>query len=217
MAIDPACGVEVDPTDPNATTTYQGKTYVFCSEGCKEHFEADPGEFIDSTDVSVQLSEIDDVRTQRIPATEGTGSFELSVSDPGELTPGDEVTYTRQITDEHVQQFADITGDTNALHLNDTFAEQTRFGGRIVHGALVSGLISAALAALPGMTIFLSQNLEFRQPVDIGETVEASCKVVERIEENRFCLTVRVQKPSDDVAIHGTATVMIDELPGTDQ
>jgi 3-hydroxybutyryl-CoA dehydratase len=66
------------------------------------------------------------------------------------------------------------------------------------------------------MTIFLSQDLEFKRPVEIGETVEASCKVVEAIEDNRFCLTVRVTKPSGDVAIHGTATVLIDELRGFD-
>ncbi|MBX0325563.1 YHS domain-containing protein [Halomicroarcula sp. F13] len=184
MAIDPACGVEVDPTNPGATATYQGRTYVFCSEGCKEHFESDPEQYVEVDDQKVQLSQIDDVQTQRIQTADETEQFELSVSEPGKLTPGDEVTYTRKITEDHVQQFAKITGDSNALHLSEAFAERTRFGERIAHGALVSGLISAALAALPGMTIFLSQDLEFKRPVKIGETVEASCKVVEVIEED---------------------------------
>jgi len=99
-------------------------------------------------------------------------------------------------------------------YLNDTFADQTRFGQRIVHGALVSGLISAALAALPGMTVFLPQDLEFRRPIEIGDTVAATCKVVEAIEADRYCLTVRVRDSDDEVAIYGTATVLIDELPG---
>jgi acyl dehydratase/YHS domain-containing protein len=213
MAIDPVCGVEVNPTDPGASATHQGTTYVFCSEGCKEHFEANPSQYVDTATESVKLGQIGDVRTQRLSPGGENGQFELSVSKPGELTPGDEVTYTREITDEHVHQFAELTGDSNALHLNDTFAEQTRFGQRIVHGALVSGLISAALAALPGMTIFLSQNLEFKQPIEVGDTVAATCKVVERIEDDRFCLTVRVRDSGGNVAIYGTATVLIDELP----
>lgn len=214
MAIDPACGVEVDPTDPGASTTHQGTKYVFCSEGCKEHFEANPDEYVDSTTESIELGQIGDVRTQRLSTNEENGQFELSVSEPGELTPGDEVTYTREITDEHVHKFAGLTGDSNALHLNDTFAERTRFGQRIVHGALVSGLISAALAALPGMTVFLSQSLEFKRPIEVGDTVAATCKVVEIIEDDRYCLTVRVRDSDDKVAIYGTATVLIDELPG---
>jgi len=214
MAIDPACGVEVDPTNPGAATTHQGTTYVFCSEGCREHFEANPDQYVDSTTESVELRRMGDVRTQRLSTDGENGQFELSVSEPGELSPGDEVTYTREITDEHVHQFAELTGDSNALHLNDTFAEQTRFGQRIVHGALVSGLISAALAALPGMTVFLSQDLEFKRPIEVGDTVAATCKVVETIEDDRFCLTVRVHNSADEVAIYGTATVLIDQLPG---
>jgi len=213
MTIDPACGVEVDPTEPGATATYQGNKYVFCSEGCKKHFESNPEQYVETEGKPVQLSTIDDVQTQRIQDADVDETFELSVAEPGELNPGDEVTYTRKITDDHIQQFAEITGDSNALHLSDNFAERTRFGARIAHGALVSGLISAALAALPGMTIFLSQDLEFKRPVDIGETVKASCKVVETIENNRFCLTVRVKNSSDEIAIHGTATVLIDDLP----
>jgi len=213
MAIDPACGVEVDPTDPGAAVTYRGKTYVFCSEGCKEHFEADPEQYVEKADETVQLSQIDDVRTQRIRTADESGRFELSVTEPGELHSGDEVTYRRTITDEHVQTFAEITGDSNALHLSDAFAERTRFGGRIVHGALVSGLISAALAALPGLSVFLSQDLEFERPVEIGETAEATCKVVEKVDADRYCLRVRVNNSSGDVAIHGTAMIMLDELP----
>ncbi|WP_424016371.1 MaoC/PaaZ C-terminal domain-containing protein (plasmid) [Halorientalis pallida] len=212
MVIDPACGMEVNPDNPGATATYDGDVYVFCSEGCREHFEADPEQYLDDYEHGVQLSRIGDVLTQRVPTVEGVGSFELSVAEPGKLSVGDEVTYRRTITDEHVEQFAEITGDANALHLSDSFARRTRFGGRIVHGALVSGLISAALAALPGMTVFLSQNLEFKRPVEIGDTVEATCRVVEEVEDDRFCLTVKATTGNDGPAIHGTAMVLIDDL-----
>lgn len=212
MVIDPACGVDVNPEDAGAMEIYDGEVYFFCSGGCRDHFVADPERYAENSDHAFTLSRIGDVLTQRIPTPEESGSFELLVAEPGELTAGDEVTYTRQITDEHVRQFATISGDTNALHLSDSFAERSRFGGRIVHGALVSGLISAALAALPGMTIFLSQNLQFERPIEIGETVKASCRVIEEIEDDRYCLTVRAEKQTGEVAIHGTATVLIDDL-----
>jgi acyl dehydratase/YHS domain-containing protein len=202
MAIDPACGIEVDPDDPGATLEYKGDTYVFCSEGCKEHFQSDPEKYLEKYTPEIHLSRIDDVQTQRIERDDDAAGFELSVAKPGTLSAGDEVTYTRTITEDHVQRFADLTGDSNALHLSDAFARWTRFGERIVHGALVSGLVSAALAALPGMTIFLSQDLNFKRPVMIGERVTAKCVVVEQIEENRYCLTVRVTKPSGEDAIY---------------
>lgn len=137
--IDPASGIEVDAETPGAIATHAGEVCVFCSEGCKDHFESDPEKYVGSYDHTLHLSHIDDVRTQRIPTPEGSSSFELSVAQPGELSAGDEVTYTRRITDEHVQQFAEISGDTNALHPSDSFAQRTGFGRRIVHGALVSG------------------------------------------------------------------------------
>ena len=63
------------------------------------------------------------------------------------------------------------------------------------------------------MTVFLSQNLEFKRPIEVGDTVAATFKVIETVENDRFCLTVRVRDSDGNVAIYGTATVLIDELP----
>lgn len=112
-----------------------------------------------------------------------------------------------------MNQFATATSDTNALHLNEEFASRTRFGGRIVHGTLVAGLISAALASLPGITIYLSQSLEFHGPVYLDETVTARCQIDERIDENKYRLTTRVENEREESVIDGIATVLIDELP----
>lgn len=110
MAIDPACGVEVDPTDPDATATFQGTKYVFCSEGCKEHFEAAPDQYVEVTEGVVELNRIGDVRTQRIRTPEETKTFELSVAEPGRLRPSDEGTYTREMTVSCPKNRSDATG-----------------------------------------------------------------------------------------------------------
>ncbi|WP_136715794.1 MaoC/PaaZ C-terminal domain-containing protein [Halorientalis salina] len=214
MAIDIACGMEVDPDDPAAVTEIDGVEYYFCSEGCKQQFESDPQTYLSAE--FPFLSEIEGMETPRLPYGGTEGEFELSVADPNQLDVGDEVSLTRSLTDEEVRQFARITSDTNALHLNDEFAEHTRFGRRIVHGTLVAGLISAALAAFPGMTIYLSQELEFVAPADIGDTFTARCRIVDILANDRYRIATHVENQDEDIVIQGTATVVIDDMPRTD-
>jgi acyl dehydratase len=133
-----------------------------------------------------------------------------------ELGVGDTVRFSKQITDEDVSAFAGVSGDTNRLHLDDEFAERTRFGGRIAHGTLVSGLISAALARLPGLTIYLSQDLEFLKPVEIGDRMTAVVEVVEDIGNGRYRLATSVENDDGDPVIDGEAVVIIDEPPSGD-
>lgn len=137
--------------------------------------------------------------------------------DAGELIGvGDRVTFSKRVTDENVRAFADASGDTNRLHLDDEFAEATRFGGRIVHGTLVSGLISAALARLPGLTIYLSQDVRFTNPVEIGMRLTATVEVVEALGKGRYRLSTDVTDEDGDVVIDGEAVVLIDDAPSTD-
>jgi acyl dehydratase len=136
---------------------------------------------------------------------------ELSTESDDQLTVGDTVRFTKQLTEDEVTRFAHVSGDTNRLHLDPEFAEETRFGRQIVHGTLVSGLISAALARLPGgMTVYLSQDLQFLQPVDIEETATAVCEVVEDLGGGRFRLTTVVENEDGDAVIDGEAIVLID-------
>lgn len=139
--------------------------------------------------------------------------FDRSVNSPENLGVGDSVTFSKQITDEEVHAFARISGDTNRLHLDEAFAEDTRFAGRIAHGTLLSGVISAALARLPGLTVYLSQYIEFHNPVRIDETVTGRCELVESLGKNRYRVETIVDNGDGDRIMSGEAVVLIDELP----
>jgi len=140
-------------------------------------------------------------------------TFEHSDDGDGVVSVGDRIRFSKRLTEEEIQVFADASGDTNRLHLDADFAEDTRFGRQIVHGTLVSGLISAALARLPGLTIYLSQDLQFLGPVDVGETVTAICEVVEDLGDGRYRLTTVVEDEDGETVIDGEAIVLIDDVP----
>ncbi|MFB6184656.1 MAG: MaoC family dehydratase [Haloarculaceae archaeon] len=153
---------------------------------------------------------------EAIEARETKSDWEVTVTvhRPENMGVGDRVAFSKTITDDDIHRFALASGDTNPLHLDDDFAEQTRFRGRIAHGTLVGGLISAALARLPGLTIYLSQDLEFHNPVRIDDRVDAVCEIVEDLGDDQYRLTTRVyDETRDEVIIDGEAVVLIDELP----
>ncbi|MFB6087753.1 MAG: CBS domain-containing protein, partial [Haloarculaceae archaeon] len=132
-----------------------------------------------------------------------------------QIDVGDVVRFSKPLDEDEVEGFADASGDTNRLHLDESYAEGTRFGRRIVHGTLVSGTISAALARLPGLIIYLSQELSYHGPVDIGERVTAECEVIEDIGDDRYRLATRVLDSDDDAVIDGEAVVLADPIPDT--
>jgi acyl dehydratase len=132
-----------------------------------------------------------------------------------EVSVGDAVRFTKTLTEADVERFAAASGDTNPIHLDEDWAEETRFRGRIVHGTLVSGLISAAIARLPGGIIYLSQDVEFQAPVRLGDRVTADVRVVEDLGGGRFRLRTRVLH-DDAAVIDGEAVVLVDEEPDVD-
>jgi len=137
-------------------------------------------------------------------------TVELSEEDRTDLGVGDHVTFSKTISDEDVKSFALASGDTNPLHLDEEHASNTRFRGRIAHGTLVGGLISAALARLPGLVVYLSQDLEFHNPVRIGDRCTAECEIVEDLGNKQFRLTTTVFA-GDETVIDGEAVVLVDE------
>lgn len=140
--------------------------------------------------------------------------FDRTVDDPAHISVGDIVTFEKVISDDDVRAFAHVSGDTNRLHLDEEFAADTRFGERIAHGTLVSGLISAALARLPGLTIYLSQDLEFSGPVGIGDRVSARVEIVENLGNDQYRLETVIRNEDEDATvINGEAVVLIDDLP----
>jgi 3-hydroxybutyryl-CoA dehydratase len=128
-----------------------------------------------------------------------------------DLSLGMTAAMIRTVTDDDIVKFAELTGDANPVHLNEAYAEATQFGSRIAHGMFAAGLISAVLGTkLPGPgTIYLSQELKFRAPVYIGDTVVARVKVEELVPEKarvRFSTTCTVQ---DKVVVEGMALAMV--------
>ncbi len=95
------------------------------------------------------------------------------------LVIGARATFTKTISERDVITFAEISGDQNPLHLNAAYAQTTRFGARIAHGALTAGLISAAIGnELPGIgTIYLSQFTKFVKPVYLDDTITATIEI----------------------------------------
>jgi acyl dehydratase len=125
---------------------------------------------------------------------------------------GDRVSFSKEFADADIERFALATGDTNPLHLEERYAADTRFGGRIVHGGLVASLVSAALARLPGVVIYLSQEFEFREPLRPGERVTADCEVVEVLGGDRYRLETMVSRDGTTI-LDGETVVMLDEAP----
>ena len=96
--------------------------------------------------------------------------------------------YVRKIiTDQDIEKFAEISTDHNPVHLDDEYARDTIFEGRIAHGMLTAGLVSAVIGEqLPGHgTIYMSQNLKFLAPVRPGDLVHAEVKVIDMVIDNR--------------------------------
>ena len=83
------------------------------------------------------------------------------------------------ITDEDIEMFAQVSTDRNPVHLDDVYAQDTIFEGRIAHGMLTAGLISAVIGEqLPGHgTVYMAQSLKFLAPVRPGDLVYAEVKV----------------------------------------
>lgn len=128
-----------------------------------------------------------------------------------ELKIGDAAEFTKTITEADVVLFAGITGDLNPAHVNQVWAENTRFKARIAHGMFSGGLISAVLGMyLPGPgSIYLSQELKFLAPVYMGDTLTARAEVQELIEDkNRVCLKTTCRNQDGTVVVDGIAWAM---------
>jgi 3-hydroxybutyryl-CoA dehydratase len=131
-----------------------------------------------------------------------------------ELFVGQAAEWAKTVTEADVVLYAGVTGDFNPAHVNEPEAQRSRFQGRIAHGMLGAGFISAAIAMrLPGPgTIYLSQSLRFTAPVRIGDTVTARVEVAELIEKRRRVrLTTVCRNQRGETVIDGEATVMVPE------
>ena len=110
-----------------------------------------------------------------------------------------------------VQDFAELTGDRNPIHLSDDYAAHTQFQTRIAHGLYTASLISAVLGTrLPGPgAIYVSQTLAFRAPVHIGDTVDVAVTVAELVPDRRRARLACACKVKGEIVLDGEAWVKV--------
>lgn len=135
---------------------------------------------------------------------------ELDGYDIEDLKVGMSASFAKTITEADIVLFAAASGDNNAVHINETFAQTTQFKGRIAHGMLSASVISATIAGrLPGAgTVYLGQNLRFKAPVRPGDTVHATVTVKEILHEKRRVALTTTCTVAGKVVIDGDALVM---------
>jgi len=127
-----------------------------------------------------------------------------------DLSIGMSESYTRTVTDADIQQFAELSGDTNPLHLDDEFAANSRFEKRIAHGMLSGSYISTIVGTkLPGPgCLYRNQTLQFRAPVFIDDEVTATVTIT-GLEERRGLVTLdTVCRVGDTDVIRGEAIMV---------
>ena len=100
---------------------------------------------------------------------------------------GERSEYVRTVTDADVVEFARVSGDDNAIHLDEAFGKQTRFGGRVAHGALTFGFMAASQTRLLGAAIiWLGASVKFTAPVRIGDAVVTETEIVEVVADKQL-------------------------------
>lgn len=132
-----------------------------------------------------------------------------------ELQPGMSASIAKTVTEADIILFSGISTDVNPAHLDEEYAKGTMFGGRIAHGMLSAGFISAVLAnKLPGPgTIYLSQTLKFKSPVRPGDTVKATLTVKEVLTAKNRVVMDTICTVGDTVVIEGECMVMPPKRP----
>lgn len=129
-----------------------------------------------------------------------------------DIAIGDEASFERVFDAELVNTFAQISGDRNPLHMDEAFAAQSSFGGRIVHGMLMGAQFSRIVGMyLPGRDcLYLSQDLKFRQPLLVGETALIRGVVTNKVDAFQMLeLEMTVERNDGTVLVEGTARVKV--------
>jgi 3-hydroxybutyryl-CoA dehydratase len=132
-----------------------------------------------------------------------------------ELEVGQTAELKRTVAESDLTAFAAVTGDDNPLHLDEAYAAATPFKGRIAHGMLSAGYISAVLGTqLPGPgAVYVSQTLNFRRPVRIGDEVTAEAKVA-AVDAARGRVTLETRcVVGGKTVLEGEAVVIVPRRP----
>jgi 3-hydroxybutyryl-CoA dehydratase len=136
-----------------------------------------------------------------------------------DLEVGMTASYSRTVTDADVVLFAGISGDINPVHMNSEYANTTMFKGRIAHGMLTASFISTVLGTkLPGAgCIYVSQNLKFRAPVRIGDTVRTRVTITSIDRDKGRVALETTCSVGNTVVITGDASLLVQRRPALPQ
>ena len=139
---------------------------------------------------------------------------EISILEKLGVDIGYKTTHTKTITEADVKQFAEVSGDFNPVHMSEEYARKTPFGGRIAHGVIAIGLISAAVAKLPGLVILISHTSRFLKPVRAGDTITATAEVVDtRKDKGIVTLKNACTNQNGEVTVEGETVARLYEAP----
>jgi len=132
-----------------------------------------------------------------------------------QIAVGDSASFEKTIAEADVYGFAGITGDFNPAHVNQRYAEASKFGSRIAHGMLTASLFSTVFGIhIPGEgAIYVSQTLEFTAPVFIGDTIKATVVVAEKLEKGRVRFDCVATKADGTVVVRGEAVLIAPRDP----
>jgi len=146
---------------------------------------------------------------------ENTGAESMHGYFIEDLKPGMSATYARTVTEADIVIFAGVSGDDNPVHLNEEFARQTMFKGRIAHGMLSASYISTVVGTrLPGPgCIYVGQTLKFKAPVRSGDTVTTRAEVREVFVEKKRVVLNTTCSVDGKVVLEGEATMMVQRKP----
>ncbi len=128
---------------------------------------------------------------------------------------GDTAKLIKTVTQSDIEQFAELVGDRNPVHVNPDFAKKTRFGRPIAHGMWGLSLVSAVLGTkLPGPgTIYLSQTVQFKAPVFAGDTLTAKVKVLEvRQDKPIVKLETTCENQKGELILKGESVVLVEDV-----
>ena len=127
-----------------------------------------------------------------------------------QLQIGDAAEFSKTVTETDIAMFAAISGDFNPVHVDAQYAAGTPFGARVAHGPLTLALCAGILGMrLPGLgTVAVSNRIDYRRPVYIGDTITARVEVAELdAQRNRATMAIRWTNQDDTVVAEGEAVV----------
>lgn len=132
-----------------------------------------------------------------------------------DLEVGMEATYERLVGEGDIAAYGLVTGDDNPMHLDEAFAARTQFGTRIAHGMLTAGYLSAIFGArLPGPgCIYVSQTLNFRAPVRIGDIVRARASITELLPAKKRAIFACDCSVAGKTVLQGEAVLIVPSRP----